>query len=82
MKISFDGRGLNDKSDQYAPRIATFSNDEMAQRFGTSLEAMPDVLAALEDLVARCEYYSCEKWFPHVMDRAHAAIAKAKGGAR
>lgn len=78
MKLSFDGKGINDASDQFMPRIATFTNADAAQRFGKSLEAMPDLLMALQQLVDRCEAHGCEKWFPHVMDRAKLAIEGAK----
>jgi hypothetical protein len=78
MKLSFDGKGINDASNQYAPRIATFTNADAAQQFGKSLEAMPDLLTALQQLVDRCESHGCEKWFPHVIDRAKLAIERAK----
>lgn len=45
------------------------------------IAAAPDMLAALEELVKGMEEHGAEKWFPHRMARAHAAIAKAKGNA-
>jgi hypothetical protein len=29
---------------------------------------------SLRELVGRCESHSCEKWFPHVMERAKSAL--------
>lgn len=46
--LSFDGKGINDRGQKYAPRIATFANDEMAQKWGKVFEAAPDMLSALE----------------------------------
>ena len=78
MKLSFDGKGLNEASAPFVPRIATFTDADMAQRFGKPLEAMPDLLASLRELVSRCEAHGCEKWFPHVMERAKAALEKVE----
>ena len=43
------------------------------------IAAAPDMLAALRDLLAGMEQHGAEKWMPHRMERARAAIAKAGG---
>jgi hypothetical protein len=50
-KLSFDGKGINNKSKEYSPRIATFVDDQAAQEFGPLFEAAPEVLAYLKGLV-------------------------------
>ena len=45
------------------------------------IAAAPELLAALADLLAGMEQHGAEKWFPHRIERARAAIAKAEGNA-
>ena len=82
MKLSYDGKGINEASASFCPRIATFTSEDDAKAFGHLFESSPDVLQALQELLNRCESHGCEKWFPHVIDRARLSILKAKGGAR
>lgn len=43
------------------------------------LTAAGDLLTALEGLLDAAEAEGCQKWWPHRMERARAAINKAKG---
>ena len=46
-KLSFDGKGINDKRNEYAPRVATFASEEYAKEFGPAFENMPELLESL-----------------------------------
>ena len=52
---------------------------EEGQANARLIAAAPDLLAALRDLLAGMEQHGAEKWMPHRMDRARAAITKAGG---
>lgn len=55
--LSFDSRGINDRSDKYANRLFTLTfdrvNDPRCQALGKALAALPDLLAALERVLSR-----------------------------
>lgn len=46
-RLSFDGFGINDKSDPYAPRVATFTKPQYSKAFGKLFEAAPELAEAL-----------------------------------
>ena len=50
--LSFDGRGINNASAEYCPRLFTIApghtNDEQAQALGRAFAAVPALLEALE----------------------------------
>lgn len=91
QKLSYDGKGINDKSAEFAPRIATFTSPEAATAFGPLFEASSDLLEALSAISAdfRADKdCGCDDsvdlgprpchWHKH--ERAiRLAIAKAKG---
>ena len=57
IKLSFDGKGINVKSMEYSPRLATFShsdtiNDETIRQLGPIMAASPDLLQALKNIVS------------------------------
>lgn len=43
MRFNFDGKGINDKEDQYAPRVATLTDHGHAIGAGKLLAAAPDL---------------------------------------
>lgn len=51
VNYSFDGFGLNDKSDPYCGRVATFTNKQIAMEHGCLLAAAPSLLDALERML-------------------------------
>lgn len=48
LKLSYDGKGINDTSQEYSPRVATFYNQAAANQFGDLFAAAPDLLNAAE----------------------------------
>ncbi len=50
--FSFDGKGINLLSSEYAPRVATFTKPEYADDFGRLLEAAPELLEVCRILLA------------------------------
>ncbi len=60
--LSFDGCGINDKRNEYAPRVATFSrktssdSHDYAKEFGPMFAAAPDMLKALQAIHAALMY--------------------------
>jgi hypothetical protein len=81
-RLSFDGKGVND-CDEYRSRIATFTSDEKAQKFGELFAAAPellDVLALALPYVECCE--NDEAYKPgavaKMVHKMRAAIAKAE----
>ena len=83
--LSFDGCGINGR-DEYRSRIATFADKggPIATEYGPLFAAAPDLLAAL------VEANRCLAWHESrhgvamdrvAVERATAAIAKAKGAA-
>lgn len=57
--LSFDSRGINDASGEYAPRLFTITpgrtNDPQMQALGHAFSAVPALLEALEALLARSQ---------------------------
>lgn len=49
--LSFDGKGINNKSAEYAPRVATFSTAADAQEFGELFAHAPDLLESLMEMI-------------------------------
>lgn len=71
MTYSFDGKGINDKRSEYAPRMATFANAEYAEEFGNLYAAAPELLKFLQDNI---------EFIPPMRQvTAHNILAKAKG---
>lgn len=61
-KLSFDGKGVNDRSEEYAPRVATFTTPEYADRYGALFAAAPELLEALKILlhaIQKGERFEC-----------------------
>ncbi len=54
-KLSYDGKGINDASDAYCPRIATFSSGLTADEFGPLFEAAPELLALAKLIIKEWE---------------------------
>jgi len=54
--LSFDSRGINDRSDEHASRLFTLTparvNDPRCQALGRTFAALPDLLAALERVLS------------------------------
>jgi hypothetical protein len=46
-ELSFDGKGIND-CDEYRSRIATFTSDEAAQKYGPQFAASTQLIEACE----------------------------------
>lgn len=66
MKLSYDGKGINDLGDKYAPRVATFTGPDDGERFGSLFAASPSMLEALESVLGilttrREELYEASK---------------------
>ena len=57
--LSFDSRGINDASREYAPRLFSITlgrtNDPQMQALGHAFAAVPALLEALETLLARSQ---------------------------
>jgi len=73
---SFDGHGLNDATDPYRSRIATFTNKADAMKHGCLLAAAPCLLDALERMlkVVRADMIQHDVYVD-----ARLALLKAKG---
>lgn len=79
--LSFDSRGINDASCEYAPRLFSITpgrtNDPQMQALGHAFSAVPAVLEALEALLERSQ-----KHLPQNADHEGLtncdAIAKAR----
>lgn len=56
LAFSFDGKGINDASDPYKPRLATLTEAGHKAEIGPALEALPDLLTAAVE-VARTELF-------------------------
>lgn len=73
--LSFDSRGINDKSSKYCDRLFTLTfdrvNDPRCQALGKALAALPDLMAALEEIASPLNRPSWER------DKARAALLKA-----
>lgn len=85
MKLSYDGKGINDKGQEYSPRIATFSDPDSADRFGNLFAASPDVLKCLRAIVLNWELLNEEHFSgpsAKLYNTAVAAIATAEGRKR
>lgn len=79
--LSYDGHGIND-TDEYRSRIATFAAgmyDDERGKWGHLFAAAPDLLAALVDLVNRCDNYERADGSSPDTTAAHVAIARAAG---
>lgn len=82
--LSYDGHGVND-TDEYRSRIATFNRDTASlyparrEELGHLFAAAPDLLAALVDLVARCDGAILADGSSLDTLAAHVAIARASG---
>ena len=75
MQFSFDGKGINDKSDVYASRVATLTEHGHNINAGPLLAAAPELLAALQACMDD-GFLAGE-----VLDQAATAIAKATSDA-
>ena len=53
-ELSFDKKGINGP-DEYRERVATFTNDADAKKYGPLFEAAPELLGALKALVKDAE---------------------------
>jgi hypothetical protein len=69
--LSFDGHGINGM-DEYRTRLATFTCSE-GRAFGSLFAAAPELLEALDAI------FNGSGMTGENMDKARAAIAKAKG---
>lgn len=79
--FSFDGWGINGP-DEYRTRLATFTEAGKAYPgLRNLLEAAPELLAALEDIVNFVAPRADDVPFIAMLEDARAAIAKAKGAA-
>ena len=76
-KYSFDGKGINDVTNPYKPRIATLSPD-VSKDHGKILGAAGDMLAALENVAEFIDNPNMP--MSELMARVFEAIAKAKRG--
>ena len=89
-ELSFDGKGVNGP-DEYRSRLATFTSEEAADKYGPIFEAAPELLAACRG-IAKAESRFLESAAikyggvvqvdvpGKVWDAMLAAIAKAKKG--
>ena len=73
-KLSFDGNGVND-NDEYRSRIATFTNEDMAKKYGKIFEAAPELLEALEIIKLRTSGYR-DDTMQRIFTTANEAINK------
>lgn len=74
--LSFDGKGINGP-DQYRTRIATFTTDEDAKKYGKLFEAAPELLLRLKELLELADRCIGRRGWSQ-LDQAEAAIAKAE----
>ena len=84
QNVSFDGKGLNDLRKEYAPRIATFSNENLAREYGPLFETAPELLELCERLLGFAHHYgstSACKAAQGLFDNARETIKRAKMGA-
>ena len=81
LKFSYDGRGINDKTNEYAPRIATFSESYIGRKdIGRLLEAAPELLETLQSVqMTLAGYVKRDIHMQAALDKILATIAKAKG---
>jgi hypothetical protein len=89
VKFSYDGFGINDASNPYCPRLLTFARNtpdkatqEEHDRIGRMLEAAPDMLEALQGLLANSpKPKNVRKEFAYILhlEAARQAIRKATG---
>lgn len=92
MKLSYDGFGINDAEDPYKARVLTFSTsvpEERREQIGAMIEAAPDLLKELENILPAVEAYAKEVAKSHganhdysvmwqsSLQKARDAIAKA-----
>lgn len=75
-ELSFDGKGINGP-DKYRSRLATFANNEAAQKYGALFEAAPELLVVCIKLLNCID--TNRDWAE--AKEARAAIAKATGKA-
>lgn len=78
--LSYDGKGINNRGEEYSPRVATFTSPEYAERFGPLFEAAPELLDAARR--AYLNLLSIESRNEHqqkALDELGAAISKAEG---
>ena len=86
MKFTFDGKGVNDASDQYCRRLATLAPDAPREA-GLLMAAAPSMLAALEECItdhgAHCigngDLIALGKRLLFINSVARAAISRARG---
>jgi len=78
-ELSFDGFGINGP-DKYRSRVATFTKGS-GPKYGNLFAAAPELLAALENLLAECEDYIRADGGDDsdAVTAARATIAKARG---
>lgn len=82
-ELSFDGKGINGP-DEYRSRLATFTNQEAADRYGRLFAAAPDLLEAVCKLQMVAERHADtqineQEWTIEIMKFAREAEAKAIG---
>lgn len=80
--LNHDGKGVNDKRSEYAPRVATFSTPEYAKEFGILFEASPNMLAALravQELVSSGAFHDQTDRL-QVWEQVDAAVKAATKG--
>ena len=61
-KLSFDGRGINDLSQQYAPRVLTLTPGALGKYDGLckAIAALPEILEAMETTLQRADIFGHE----------------------
>jgi hypothetical protein len=74
-ELHYDGHGINGP-DEYRTRIATFRNQNDADKYGSLLASAPDMLAALEWALQNAEWSNDTATGT---DPIREAIAKARG---
>ena len=78
--LSYDGKGIN-VPDVFKLRIATFSNQDAAYKYGNLFAASPLMLAALEDVMREFEVAEdVNEENERVISAVRSAIKAAKGG--
>jgi len=84
-KLSFDGKGINNKSKEYTPRVATFQRVGDAREFGSLFESAPEMLEALKIISAVLNDHVTDNypWQVETMESRlnliNRSIAKAEG---
>lgn len=73
-ELSFDGFGINGP-DEYRTRIATFTRDNEAKKYGPLFAAAPELLRLAEHLARDAYALTPDQW----ASEAREAIDKAKG---